>query len=235
MGKHAVVAWLAGAVLVITSASLRPPRPVQRLRGELEPRREAEDERDRRRETDSRRLDPGTHRAGPAELAVRNRVALEESQKLQHLTRLRAQAALPSVPATTWVSLGPTSARNEFNGVDIPGVDSGRPNSILVDPRDPNVVYVAVSGGGVWKTFNFLSAGGPTWSPATDNLPNLAVGALAMDGANPDTLYLGNGDFVDGAGNTILKSSDGGSTWGTPVALPHRSLPGGFAVGVGAV
>jgi hypothetical protein len=236
MGKHAVVAGLAGAALVITSASLRPPRPLHRLRGELEPRREAEDERDgRRRETDSRRLDPGTHRAGPAELAVRNRVALEESQKLQHRARLRAQAALPSVPATTWVSLGPTGARNEFNGIDIPGVDSGRPNTILVDPRDPNVVYIAASGGGVWKTFNFLSASGPTWSPATDNLPNLAVGALAMDGANPDTLYLGNGDFVDGAGNTILKSSDGGSTWGTPVALPHRSLPGGFAVGVGAV
>ncbi len=235
MGKHVVVAGLATAILVITSASVRLPRPVHRLRGELESRREADDERDGgRREADSRRLDPGTHRAGPAELAVRNRVALEESEKLQHRARLRAQAALPSVPAATWVSLGPTGARNEFNGVDIPGVDSGRPNSILVDPRDPNVVYVAVSGGGVWKTFNFLSASGPTWSPATDTLPNLAVGALAMDAANPDTLYLGNGDFVDGAGNTVLKTSDGGSTWGTPVALPHRSIPG-FTIGVGGV
>jgi hypothetical protein len=239
MGKHAAVAWLAGAALVITSASLRPPHAVQRLRGELEPRREAEGEREgerdgRRRETDRRRLDPGTHRAGPAELAVRNRVALEESQKLQHRARLRAQAALPSVPATTWVSLGPTDARNEFNGFDIPGVDSGRPSNILVDPRDPNVVYVAVSGGGVWKTFNFLSASGPTWSPATDTLPNLAVGALAMDPANPDTLYLGNGDFVDGSGNTVVKSSDGGSTWGPPVALPHR-LRADFALGVSGV
>jgi hypothetical protein len=187
------------------------------------------------REFDDRRLGPMVHRAGPAELAVRNRVALAESQKLQQRARVRAQAGLPSVPATAWVSLGPTSALDEFNGVDVPGVDSGRLNTILVDPRDPNVVYIAASGGGVWKSFNFLSATGPIWSPATDTLPNLAVGALAMSDANPDTLYLGNGDFVDGAGNTILKSLDGGGTWGTPVALANRPLPGGFAVGVGAV
>ena len=232
MGKHVVVAGLATAILAITSASVHTPRPVPRSRGELE-----RDERGGRRgEADRRSPDPGTHRAGPAELEVRNRVALEESQKLQQRARLRAQAALPSVPATAWVSLGPTGARKEFNGsAIIQGVDSGRPNSIVVDPRDPNVVYVAVSGGGVWKTFDFLSASGPTWSPATDTLPNLAVGSLAMDDTNPDTLFLGNGDFVDGAGNTVLKSSDGGSTWGTPVALAHRSLPGGFSIGVGAV
>jgi hypothetical protein len=237
MGKYVAVAGLAGAALVITSASLRPPRPPTRgPRGEIEPGHAGETERDERGgETDSRRLDPGTHRAGPAELAVRNRVALDESRKLQQRTRLRAQAALPSVPATTWVSLGPTSALDEFNFVDIAGVDSGRLNTILVDPRDPNVVYIAASGGGVWKSFNFLSPSGATWSPATDTLPNLAVGALAMDDAHPDTLFAGNGDFVDGSGNTIVKSVDGGGTWGTPVALPDRSLPGGFAIGVGAV
>jgi photosystem II stability/assembly factor-like uncharacterized protein len=237
MGKHVAVAWLASAAWVITSASLHTRQPPPRSRSETEHRRDASTERgeDRRTEADSGWRGPGTHRAGPAELAVRNRVALEESQKLQQRARLSAQGALPSVPATAWVSLGPTSALNEFNGIDIPGIDSGRPNSILVDPRDPNVVYVAVSGGGVWKTFNFLSVSGPTWSPATDTLPNLAVGALAMDAANPSTLYLGNGDFVDGSGNTILKSVDGGSTWGTPVVLPDRPLPGGLAVGVRAV
>jgi hypothetical protein len=232
MGNRAVIAGLSGAALVITSASVSTPRPPPRRVAEATHGREPERE---HHEADSRRLGPTVHRAGPAELAVRNRVALGESQKLQQRARLRAQAALPSVPATAWVSLGPTNAVNEFNGVDIPGVDSGRLNTILVDPRDPGVVYLAASGGGVWKTFNFLSASGPTWSPATDTLHNLAVGALAMDDANPDTLYLGNGDFVDGSGNTILKSVDGGSTWGTPVALPNRPLPGGLAVGVGAV
>jgi photosystem II stability/assembly factor-like uncharacterized protein len=173
---------------------------------------------------DSRRLGPGTHRAGPAELAVRNRVAREEQLKIE--ARKRQHAI--SVPSTTWVSLGPTDATREFNGVDIDSVDSGRPNQILVDPRDPNVVYMAVSGGGLWKAFDFLSAGGPTWNPATDTQPNLAIGALAFDDTNADVLYLGAGDFIDGSGNTVLKSSDGGGTWTAPLELSGM-YPNGFA------
>src|SRR5262249_26290632 len=141
-----------------------------------------------------------------------------------------------SVPSTTWVSLGPTNAIHEFNGVDIDGVDSGRPNAILVDPRDPNVVYMAVSGGGLWKTFDFLSADGPTWNPASDTQPNLAIGALALDDTAPDTVYLGTGDFIDASGNTILKSVDGGSTWTAPLELAGTyPSPNGFAAKVGSI
>jgi len=183
-------------------------------------------------EHDSRRLEPGVHRAGPAELAVRNRVARAESLKIEE----RRQQAKPSVPATAWVSLGPTSADKEYNSVNIAGVDSGRPNTILVDPRDPNIVYMGVSGGGVWKTFDFLSANGPTWSPLSDTLPNLAVGALALDAAHPDTLYLGTGDFIDASGNTILKSVDGGGQWSTPVELSGTyPSPNTFAAKVGSI
>ena len=168
---------------------------------------------------------PGTHRASPAELAVRDRVAREESAKLTQRGSVRA--ALPSVPATTWVNLGPTDAPQEVNYYRISSVDSGRPNSIVVDPRDPEVVYVAVSGGGVWKTFDFLSPSGPTWAPTMDTLPNLAVGALALDPDAPDTLYAGNGDFVDASGDTVLKSTDGGGTWSAPVTLEGTN-PAGF-------
>ena len=80
-----------------------------------------------------------------------DRVARAESQKLA----ARRFAARPSVPATTWVSLGPTDAPQEINYYKIDAVDSGRPNNIVVDPRDANVVYIAASGGGVWKTFDF--------------------------------------------------------------------------------
>jgi photosystem II stability/assembly factor-like uncharacterized protein len=167
-----------------------------------------------RPEPDSRMRLPGTHRASPAELAHRNRVAAIEAAKLKaHV------AEKPSVPATAWVSLGPTDAPQQFNYYRINAVDSGRPNAIVVNPQDPNIVYVATSGGGVWKTYNFLSGSDPTWIPTTDTLPNLAVGALALDPAHPDTLYMGNGDFIDGAGNTMFKSTDGGATWSAPVEL----------------
>jgi hypothetical protein len=183
-----------------------------------------------------------THRASAVELAARNRAAQLEAKKLAALGgagALRGQRAVRpnavSVAAGNWVSLGPTDALSEFNGSDIQGVDSGRPNSIVVDPRDGNIVYMAVSGGGVWKTFDFLS-GAPTWSPLTDTLPNLAIGTLAMDPANPDTLYLGSGDAFDAGGNTVQKSTDGGATWSEPVALSGTyPAPNGFQADVGDI
>ncbi|MBV8756271.1 MAG: hypothetical protein JO257_03280 [Deltaproteobacteria bacterium] len=173
---------------------------------------------------DDRPHQPGTHRASAQELAVRNRVARAEAAKLavKHFT------ALPSVPSTTWVNVGPTDAPQEFNYFSIAGVDSGRPNNIVVDPRDPNIVYMAVSGGGVWKTFDFQSAS-PHWAPTTDLQPNLAVGALALDPDHPDTLFVGNGDFVDASGDTVLKSTDGGGTWAAPVVLEGTNSAGFMA------
>ncbi len=183
--------------------------------------------------SDERSHRSGTHRASPAELAVRDWVAGEEALKVQRrLAELRGQKV--SAPATTWVSLGPTDAPVEVNYFTIDGVDSGRPNAIVVDPRDPNVVYNAVSGGGVWKTYNFLASGGPSWIPVTDTIPNLAVGALAIDAAHPDTLYVGNGDFIDGAGDTVVKTSDGGGTWSVPVRLTG-SYASGVAAKVGSI
>lgn len=188
-----------------------------------------EDERSERMRPDSRPRRPGTHRAGPAELAHRNRVGAQEAAKLR-AGAIAGQAAKPSVPATSWVSLGPTDAPTEINYFLIDGVDSGRPTAIVVDPRDANVVYVATSGGGVWKSYNFLASKGPSWVPASDTLPNLAIGALAIDPERPDTLYLGNGDFVDGSGNTVFKSTNGGGTWSEPLVLS-----GMYASGVPAV
>src|SRR5690242_8820733 len=78
---------------------------------------------------DDRRLGPMIHRAGPAELAVRDRVAQQEAVKI----RAKRQLRLASVPSTTWVNLGPTDAFSEYNDANIAGVDSGRPNAIAVD------------------------------------------------------------------------------------------------------
>ena len=232
MGRQLVVGLLAGVAYVsaYTGGAATTHRSVCRHAKTVE-------------DKDSRRKTPNIHRAGPAELAVRNRVAQAEAAKLTaaHAARLHANALTPlatSVMASTWVSLGPTNAFNEFNGVDIAGVDSGRLNAIVVDPRDANVVYVAASGGGVWKTFNFLTTQptGPTWSPLSDTLPNPAAGALTIDADAPDTLYLGAGDFTDASGNTIQKTTDGGGTWSAPVALSGTyPAPNGFTADVRSV
>jgi hypothetical protein len=188
-----------------------------------------DEEREREGEREQRPTEPGVHRAGPAELDVRNRMVAQELTKI-------AQSQKPSVPATTWVSLGPTNAFKQTNFYEIDGVDSGRPASIVVNPKDANIVYLAASGGGLWKTFNFLSPEGPSWQPIGDLLANLASGDLALDEQNPDTLYFGAGDFVDGSGNTVQKSINGGISWSAPVKLDDvYPSPSGFAAKVTAI
>ena len=176
---------------------------------------------------------PSTQRAA---LAEQSRWA----SKMPRASRARDGRVQPfaatGVAGQSWVNVGPTDAAYQFNQVGYFGVDSGRPTAIVVDPRDPNVVYDAVSGGGVWKTYNFVTAyPNPTWIPVGDTLPNLAVGALAIDPKAPDTIYVGTGDSFDVPGNQIFKSTDGGATWSAPVTLVSAFPAAGAAIPVAAI
>jgi len=124
------------------------------------------------------------------------------------------QAAAPAVG--TWINIGPTKADVIKNGAtSLAKTDSGRPRTILVDPTNSQVLYLCTAGGGVWKTSN----GGTSWTPITDTLGTLSCGFLAMDSVDSQTLYLGLGDPFDGTGLGIVKSTDGGATWGAPQSL----------------
>src|SRR5207247_5862567 len=115
-----------------------------------------------------------------------------------------------------WLNIGPTKADYISNGpFTLLVTDSGRVRSFAPHPTDPNILYVAFSGGGVWKTVN----GGATWTPLTEAVGSLSVGSLAMDPSNPNVLYLGLGDPFDGTGIGLVKSIDGGNTWSSPVFL----------------
>ncbi|HJW32601.1 MAG TPA: hypothetical protein VJ505_04465, partial [Holophagaceae bacterium] len=139
----------------------------------------------------------------------------------QSHARLMPKAGGPEMgvaaPTTgTWSNIGPTQAAFETNGGTTLNVsDSGRPVSIVVDPTNASIIYLATSGGGVWKTTN----GGTSWAPITETLGTLSMGFLAMDPSNSSTLYLGLGDAFDGTGIGIVKSTDGGATWGAVQTL----------------
>ena len=125
-----------------------------------------------------------------------------------------------AVTGTTWTNIGPNKANFIKNGSsNLQKTDSGRPVEIVPDPTNADVLYVAMAGGGVWKTTNALSAAQPTWAPITESLGSLSTGALAIDPAKPSTLYLGLGDSFDGSGIGFTKTSDGGATWGPMVYL----------------
>ena len=87
--------------------------------------------------------------------------------------------------------------------------------SIAPDPATPGTVYAGSAGGGVWKTTD----DGATWQPLTDDLPDLAVGALAVAPSAPDTIYLGTGEPNGMPGIGLLTSSDGGATWVLPTEV----------------
>src|SRR5262249_47036638 len=57
-------------------------------------------------------------------------------------------------------------------------------------PGQPNVFYVGVNNGGVWKTTD----AGRTWTPLFDDQPTGSIGALAVAPSNPDVLYVGSGE-----------------------------------------
>ena len=80
-------------------------------------------------------------------------------------------------------------------------------------PADgPVTLYVGAAGGGVWKSTD----GGTSFKPVFDE--NIqSIGAVTVDDANPQTVWVGTGEsWVRNSvsvGNGVYKSTDGGATW----------------------
>lgn len=167
----------------------------------------------------------------PSAIASRARFASaeREAHRWRHLMP-GPRKVFGALAAESWINLGPTEAFTQFHGQLFDQVDAGRANDVAVDPRDPNVVYLATAGGGLWKTWDFIDAApNPTWHPIGDALPNLAIGSVAIAASAPDTILLGLGDPFGIEGNAILTSHDGGGTWEPPAAL-NGTYAGGLEV-----
>ena len=119
--------------------------------------------------------------------------------------------------ADQWTNIGPKPLLQPLGGNE-----GGRVNSIAVDPRDPNVIWIGTADAGVWRTRD----GGANWTPLTDAQPSPAIGAVALDPNKPETIYAGMGDPVGYSGAGLLKSADGGATW-TLISQPFASGYGG--------
>lgn len=95
--------------------------------------------------------------------------------------------------------IGPFRASRTVGGVGI--------------PDQPNVFFIGVNNGGVWKTDDF----GRTWFPIFDDAPTGSVGDIAVALSDPDIIYVGSGEGLHrpdlGVGDGIFKSVDGGKIW----------------------
>ena len=164
----------------------------------------------------------------------------------------------PKNPKTIWVGTGETWARNSVsigdgvykstdggeNWTNVGLRDSERIAKILVDPFEPNTVYVCATGRlwsdgderGVYKTTD----GGKSWSRVLKG-PNASTGCsmLSLDPSNPKTIYAGlwdfrrkgwtfrsGGDSAGGpSGSGLYKSTDGGTSWLSLEESGAKGLP----------
>lgn len=103
------------------------------------------------------------------------------------------------------------------------GKVSGRPTDIAFD-SDPNIMYLATSGGGLWKTTNAQSSK-IRWVPVSNSFASNSIGAVAVDTLN-GIVYAATGDLHNQDGDGLYKSADGGLNWeriATQTAIGSRT------------
>jgi photosystem II stability/assembly factor-like uncharacterized protein len=154
-----------------------------------------------------------------------------------------AIAVAPSDPNIIYVGSGEGLQRPDLSTGDgvYKSADAGRTwthlglrdaqqiTAILVDPKDPNRVFVAAEGHpygpnaerGVFRSTD----GGQSFQKVLYKDENTAAADLAFDPANPETIYavlwaarvapweIRSGESFIAAGSGVYKSTDGGSTW----------------------
>ncbi len=171
----------------------------------------------------------------------------------QPVASIGAIAVAPSAPDTVYVGSGESTPRDSMgfgNGV-YKSTDAGKTwqhlgldatqhiGKIAVDPRNPNVVFVAAMGQlyaanpdrGIFRSRD----GGKTWKKVLG--PNNDAGAVevVIDPSNSNVVYAGLWNTrrppwytyspTNGPGGGIFKSSDGGETWKQlTVGLPKEGI-----------
>lgn len=119
---------------------------------------------------------------------------------LLSLTGVQAQSVSPDLfKAMTWRMIGPHRGGRTVGAVGV--------------PQQPNVFYIGVNNGGVWKTTDY----GRTWSPIFDDQPTGSIGDVAVAPSNPNVIYVASGEGLQrpdlSVGTGMYKSTDAGKTW----------------------
>lgn len=141
-------------------------------------------------------------------------LAVRKMQLQEQVLRFAVQginplgSLLPALSPPTWTPLGPDPIPNgQTTGTEV--AVSGRVTAIVVSPATDQTVYVGTAQGGVYRTLD----GGTTWTALLDSAQSLAIGALALDPLNADTLFVGtgegnlSGDSFFGVGLYIIRSA----------------------------
>jgi len=106
---------------------------------------------------------------------------------------------------------------------------AGRTVGISGVVSQPNVFYIGVNNGGVWKTTDY----GHTWNPIFDAQKTGSVGDVIVAPSNPNVIYVGSGEGIQrpdlSIGDGLYKSTDAGKTW-MHLGLNDAQQIGGLSV-----
>jgi photosystem II stability/assembly factor-like uncharacterized protein len=170
----------------------------------------------------------------------------------QPVASIGAIAVAPSDPNVIYAGSGEADMRSDIQHGDgmYKSVDAGKTWShiglddsnqigrVVVDPKDPNVVYVAALGHqygpnperGVFKSTD----GGKTWSKVLYKDQNTGAIDLAIDPSDPNVLFASLWQTrrppwnvyppSNGPGSGLYKSTDAGKTW---AQITGHGFPGG--------
>ena len=132
------------------------------------------------------------------------------------LVNLLAQPVSPNLfNAMNWRMIGPHRGGRTVGAVGV--------------PQQPNVFYIGVNNGGVWKTTDY----GRTWNPIFDDQPTGSIGDVAVAPSNPNVIYVASGEGLQrpdlSVGNGMYKSTDAGKTW-TFLGLQDGQQIGGICI-----
>lgn len=105
----------------------------------------------------------------------------------------------------------------------------GRTVGASGNAAQPNVFYIGVNNGGVWKTTDY----GRTWLPIFDDQPTGSIGDVAVAPSDPNIVYVGSGEGLQrpdlSVGDGMYKSTDAGKTW-QHIGLSNAQQIGGLSI-----
>jgi hypothetical protein len=120
--------------------------------------------------------------------------------------QLHAKLVIAILLQSTY-SYSQTFDANYYNGMQWRCIGPHRGGRTV--PSQPNVFYIGVNNGGVWKTNDY----GRTWKPIFDDQPTGSIGDIVVSPSNPNVIYVGSGEGLQrpdlSVGDGIYKSTDG--------------------------
>jgi len=126
----------------------------------------------------------------------------------------------PNALAGAWTGIGPNPIVQATRNGRGWAAMAGRIGALAIRSTAPYTIYLGGAQGGLWVTTP-PTALSPTvilpWTPKTDQMASLAIGALTLAPSNEDVIYVGTGEgSLSGDsyfGNGVFKSTDAGATF----------------------